>query len=190
MWDLCSHVLPVREGIHTVIRSPEDSCRHGDTWQDRPQIFCRGVDQGLSHHGTCLLIVMHANEFVEQLFPHWSEYVQSRNRQEKFSGFRQCESYDSLDMSGVTNAGGGTEKKAVNRKCRSGVFRIARSGGKLDSDPTSVRMPEQPKSPIICLWSVPTDPVDDPVGVVVRCPGHLRIRLLAESRKIGRKDSD
>ena len=122
--DLPMHEVGVSHRRHGVILAPEEIGGNADVFKLDPQIFCCDVDHGLPHDRVRLLVVMDADELVEEPLAQRLKLLDARDREEKFPALGERQSDDALEVTGMADARGGAEEKMANGE--DGVARITR----------------------------------------------------------------
>lgn len=61
------HDIGITDGRHAVIFAPEDIGGHGDVVEQGTQVFGRDLDERLAHHRTRFLVIVDADEPVQEL---------------------------------------------------------------------------------------------------------------------------
>ena len=99
------HQLAVFQRRHAVVRAPEDVGGEFYFLQEGTEVFFHDLDHRLLHEGAGLLVVVDADELVEELPAERREAANQRNGTEDLAGFAQRQSKNPAPMAGMADAG-------------------------------------------------------------------------------------
>lgn len=106
--------IPVR--CRRIISAPKNVGGDANIFEERPQVLRCDAVHGLPHHGACALVVVRADDAVEELACERLEVVEEdRDGEQRFAGFGEDHAHGAFDVLPAADARGGAEEEMIDR---------------------------------------------------------------------------